>query len=84
MFCYGGVRCPLGQVVASLGQWVLFEVFPSLRLLEMAGAYGVFRGFVDTPSAIPAWHPVYEGQLFKQELGTSCLSVYQQQERVKT
>ena len=55
---YGVLWRPCGQVVASLGQWALFEVFPHLWLLEMAWAYGVFRGYVCTPSAIPACHPV--------------------------
>ena len=58
VLCYGVLWCPRGQVVASLPQRALFEVFPCLRLLEMAGAYGVFWGYVYTPSAIPACHPV--------------------------
>ena len=73
VLCYGVLRCPRGQVVASLSQPALFEVFPCLRLLEVAGAYGVFRGYACTSSVIPACHPVQEGQLFKQEMGTSCL-----------
>ena len=48
---------PRRQVVASFGQRALFEVFPCLWLLEMAGAYGVFRGYVYTLSAIPACPP---------------------------
>ena len=51
----------------------MFEVFPCLRLSEVAGAYGVFRGYIYTLSAIPACHPVQVGQLFKHELGTPCL-----------
>ena len=70
---YGVLQCPRGQVVASLSQQALFEVFPRLRLLEVAGAYGEFWGNVYTSSVIPACHPVQDGQLFKQELGTSCL-----------
>ena len=70
---YGVLRFPRGQVVASLSQRALFEVFPRLWLLEVAGAYGVFRGCVYTSSVIPACHPVQERQLFKQESGTSCL-----------
>ena len=70
---YGVLRFPRGQLVASLSQRVLFEVFPRLRLLVVAGAYGVFRGYVHTSSVIPACPPVQEGHLFKQELGTSCL-----------
>ena len=31
VLCYGVLRCPRGQVVASLGQRALFEVFPCLR-----------------------------------------------------
>ena len=58
VLCYGVLRCPLDQVVASLGQQALFEGFQRLRLLEMAGAYGIFRGYVYTPPAIPACHPV--------------------------
>ena len=48
-------------------------MFPSLWLLEMAGAHGVFRGYVYTSPGIPACQPVWEGQLFEQELGTSRL-----------
>ena len=70
---YGVLRFPRGQVVASLSQPALVEPFPRLRLLEVAGAYGVFWGYVYTSSVIPACHPVQEGELFKQELGTSCL-----------
>ena len=62
VFCYCVLRFPRGQVVASLSQRALFEVFPGLWLLEVAGAYGVFRGYVYTSSVIPACHPVQEGQ----------------------
>ena len=58
VLCYGVLWRPRGQVVASLGQWALFEVFPRLWLLEMAGACGVFREYVYTSSAIPAFHAV--------------------------
>ena len=73
VLCYRILRCPPGHVVASLSQRPLFEVLPCLRLLEVAGAYGVFRGYVYTSSVLPACHPVQEGQLFKEELRTSCL-----------
>ena len=73
VLCYGVLWRPCGQVVASLCQRALLGVFPRLWLLEMAGAYGVFRGYLYTPSAIPSCHPVYEGQLFEQKLGTSRL-----------
>ena len=73
VLCYGVLRCPRGQVVASLSQRALFEVFPCLRLLEVTGAYGVFWGYLYTSSVIPACHPVQEGQLLKIELDTSCL-----------
>ena len=73
VLCYGVLWRPRGQVVASFGQRALFEVFPHLGLLEMAGAYRVFPGYVYTPSAIPACHPVQEVQLFQQELGMSRL-----------
>ena len=51
VLCYGVLWRPRGQVAASLGQWALFEVLPGVWLLEMAGAYGVFRGYVYTSSA---------------------------------
>ena len=71
VLCYGVPWFPRGQVVASLSQRALFEVFSLLRLLEEAGAYGVSRGYVYTFPVIPACHPVQQGQSFKQELGTS-------------
>ena len=55
---YGVLRFPRGQVAASLSQGALFEVFPGLCLLGVAGAYGVFRGYVYISSVIPACHPV--------------------------
>ena len=73
VLCNGVLRFPRCQVIVSLSQRALFEVFPRLWLLEVAGAYGVFRGYVYTSLVIPACHPVQEGLLFKQELGTSCL-----------
>ena len=73
VLCNGVLRFPRGQVVVSLSHRALFEVFPRLWLFESAGAYGVFRGYVYTSSVIPSCHPVQEGQLFKQEFGTSCL-----------
>ena len=33
VLCYGVLQCPRGRVVAPLGQWALFEVFPRLWLL---------------------------------------------------
>ena len=54
VLCYGVLQCPRGQVVASLSQRALFEVFPCLRLLEVAGADGVFQQYVYTSSVIPA------------------------------
>ena len=39
VLCYGVLWRPRGQVIAPLGQWAVFEVFPRLWLLEMAGAY---------------------------------------------
>ena len=45
---YGVLRCPRSQAVASLSQRALFEVLPHLRLLQLAGAYGVFGGYVYT------------------------------------
>ena len=65
VLCNGVLRFPRGQVVVSLSQRALFEVFPRLWLLEVAGAYGVFRGYVYTSPVIPACQPVQEGQLFK-------------------
>ena len=65
LLCNGVLRFPRGQVIVSLSQRALFEVFPLLWLLEVAGAYGVFWGYVYTSSFIPACHPVQEGQLFK-------------------
>ena len=58
VLCYGVLRCPGGQVGASLSQRSLFAVFQCLRLLELPRAYGVFRGYVYTSSAIPACGPV--------------------------
>ena len=58
VLCYGVLRCPRGQVVVPLGQWALFEVFPRFWLLEMVGAYCVFRRYVYTSPGIPACHPV--------------------------
>ena len=65
VFCNGVLRFPRGQVVVLLNRRALFEVFPRLLLLEVAGAYGVFRGYVYTFSVMPACLPVQEGQLFK-------------------
>ena len=52
VLCYRVLPFPRGQVVASLSQRALFEVFPRLWLLEVAGAYGVFWGYAYTPSVI--------------------------------
>ena len=65
VLCNGVLRCALGQVVVSLDQQVLSEVFPHPWLLEVAGAYSVFRSYVYTSSVIAACHHVQEGQLFK-------------------
>ena len=73
VLCNGVLRFPGCQVVVSLSQRALFELLTRLWLLEVAGAYGVIRRHVYTSSVIPACHPVQEGQLFKQELGMSCL-----------
>ena len=54
----GVLLCQRGQVVVPLGKWAAFEVFPCFSLLEMAGAYGVFRRYVYTSPGIPACHPV--------------------------
>ena len=70
---YGVLRCPRGQVGASLSQQALFEVFPCLRLLEVAGAYGVFRGMSIPRRSYQRATLSKRGKLFKQELGTSCL-----------
>ena len=73
VLCNGVVRFLRGKVVDSLSQRALLEVFPGLWLLEVAGAYGVFRGYVYTSSVIPACQPVQEGQFFKYEWGRLCL-----------
>ena len=65
VLCNGVLRFPRGQVVASLSQRAVFEVFPRLWLLQMAGAYGVIWGHVYTSWVIPACQPFQEGQLFK-------------------
>ena len=62
VLCNGVLWFPPCHVVVCLSQRALFEVFPRLWLLEVAGAYGVFRGYVYTSSVIPAYQPVQEGQ----------------------
>ena len=44
VLCNVVLRFPRGQVVVSLSQRALFEVFPRLWLLEVEGAYGLFQG----------------------------------------
>ena len=63
--CNGVLRFSRCQVVVSLSQRAQFEVFPRLWLLEVAGAYGVFWGYVYSSWVIPACTPVQEGQLLK-------------------